>query len=71
MSRHITKCKWCQHGTYSYKYGEWNCWYDERPLTDAEVKHGCRAHFKPNKECPDSVCQELGLEKEIIGLFGI
>lgn len=71
MSRHITKCKWCQHGAYSYKYGEWNCWYDERPLTDAEAKHGYRAHFKPNKECPDLVCQELGLEKEIIGLFGI
>ena len=66
MSKHLTKCKWCQYGTYSYKWGEWNCWHkdNERPLTDAEAKRGCRKNFKPNRDCPLSIIEELGFKKE-------
>lgn len=66
MSRHLTKCKWCKNGAYSYKWGEWNCWYDERPLTDAEAKKGCKEYFVPNEDCPLSVIKELGLKSDLI-----
>ena len=67
MSKHIKKCKWCIHGSYSYKWSEWNCWYDERPLTDSEAKKGCD-HFKPNKDCPENIIKELNFDLEEIKL---
>lgn len=66
MSKHITKCKWCWYGSYSYKYGEWNCWHPEGKdfLTDSEAKKGC-FRFKPNPYCPENVAMELGLLDEL------
>jgi hypothetical protein len=73
MSKHLTKCKWCEYGAYSYKYGEWNCWKKEEPLTDQQAKCGCREYFTPSKDCPDSVIRELGLNKsdkfDLLGLW--
>jgi hypothetical protein len=69
MARHLRKCKWCEFGSFSYKWGEWNCWHNEKPLTDAEAKRGCD-NFKPNEFCPEGVLRELGFKKEdVISLF--